>query len=353
MCPRGLVLSPPPRCAVVARAPLLVAPIGCDMSTGCCTGKRFPQARMGWALAVLQSSKCTFVVYGHRKAQMYSRDCQGSVRVRNMDAARVITSAIEIGVPLFNSGDAAACAAVYANAMVDLLDMTPAMLRPKLVDALELSSSSRDNTERAWILRRALDDLLAASAASSPARTTMLSSGAGSCPPPARGLDVAHMNWDVVDDRVMGGRSRSRMDIQPDGCAVFQGELVVAEGGFASVRANLPSRGFGMIGAKGLVLQCAGDGRVGYKMTLKTDTARDGVMYQASFSAPASPATFTLPFTSFRASFRGMPVPNAPPVRGDDVLVLGFMLSRVDAAGGYTDEPSGPFSLRIASVSSC
>ena len=145
-----------------------------------------------------------------------------------MDAARVITSAIEIGVPLFNSGDAAACAAVYANAMVDLLDITPATLRPKLVDALELSSSSRDNSERAWILRRALDDLLAASAASSPARTTMLSSGTGSCPPPARGLDVAHMNWDVVDDRVMGGRSRSRMDVQPDGCAVFQGEFVVA-----------------------------------------------------------------------------------------------------------------------------
>jgi hypothetical protein len=161
------------------------------------------------------------------------------------------------------------------------------------------------------------------------------------------------MKWDIVDDRVMGGRSRSRMEVQPDGSAIFQGEFVVAGGGFASVRANLASRGFGMIGAKGLVLQCAGDGRLGYKMTLKTDFARDGVMYQASFAAPASYATFTIPFTSFRASFRGMPVPDAPPLRGEDVLVLGFMLSRVDAAGDYTDEPSGPFRLCIACVSSC
>jgi len=271
-----------------------------------------------------------------------------------MDAARVIASAIEIGVPLFNSGDAAACAAVYANTIVDLIDLTPATLRPKLVAALERSSSSSDDSERAWILRHALDDVLAASAALSRARTAMPVSGAAATSSPlARGLDVARMRWDVVDDRVMGGRSLSRMDVQADGCAVFRGEFVVAGGGFASVRTNLPSRGFGMIGAKGLVLQCTGDGRVGYKMTLKTDSARDGVMYQAAFAAPASLATFTLPFTSFRASFRGMPVPNAPPLRGDDVVVLGFMLSRVDAAGNYTDEPSGPFSLRIASVSSC
>ena len=39
----------------------------------------------------------------------------------------------------------------------------------------------------------------------------------------------------------------------------------------------------GLRGASGLLLRCAGDGRTGYKMTIKTDGDMDGISYQLSF----------------------------------------------------------------------
>ena len=103
-----------------------------------------------------------------------------------------------------------------------------------------------------------------------------------------------------------------------------------------------------MAGASGLVLRCMGDGRAGYKISLKTDAAWDGVSYQASFVAPTSEGNVRIPFGAFRATFRGQPVPNAPPLRGEDVCVLGIMLSRFDAQSGLiTDEPAGSFSLQL------
>jgi NADH dehydrogenase [ubiquinone] 1 alpha subcomplex assembly factor 1 len=256
-----------------------------------------------------------------------------------MDASLIIATAISTGVPLFNAGDAAGCAAVYGNAIVDLLGNTPSDVRAMLSETLDRSSACSGDHDRAWLLRHALDGALAK------LRTIRTSAA------PAGKLDLSALSWVVVDDRVMGGRSQSRMVSQADGTMVFSGEFVVAGGGFASVRANLPTQGFRMSGSRGFVLNCEGDGRLGYKMILKTNTAFDGIMYQASFDAPPTPASFTIPFSSFRPTFRGQPVPNAPPLRGDDVSVIGFMLSRADAAGRLTDEPAGAFSLRITGMS--
>lgn len=264
-----------------------------------------------------------------------------------MDATTVITTAISAGVPLFNAGNAAACAAIYGNAIVDLLDVVPSNLHPTLSKTLDLSSACASDHDRAWMLRHALDDVL------SKLRTPVQlpkPSGATAC---AATVDLCKLAWGAVDDRVMGGRSTSRMVAQADGSVVFSGDFVVAGGGFASVRANLPYQGFAMAGTRGVQLEVNGDGRAGYKVLLKTNTAMDGIIYQASFDAPSSLATFTIPFSSFRPTFRGQLVPNAPALRGQDVSSIGFMLSRVDAGGRYTDEPSGKFSLRIAGMSSC
>ena len=261
-----------------------------------------------------------------------------------MDAFTVITTAVSAGVPLFNAGDAAACAAIYGNAIVDLLDVVPSDLQPTLSKTLDMSSACAGDHERAWMLRHALDDVL--SKLRKPAQVPFSATTSAA-------IDMCRLSWGAVDDRVMGGRSTSRMAAQADGSVVFSGDFVVAGGGFASVRANLPHQGFAFTGSRGVQLDVSGDGRAGYKVLLKTNTAMDGITYQASFDAPASLATFTIPFTSFRPTFRGQPVPNAPALRGQDVSSIGFMLSRVDAGGRYTDEPSGKFSLRIAGMSSC
>ena len=269
-----------------------------------------------------------------------------------MDAASVIASAIRAGVPMFNAGDAAGCAAVYSNAIVDLMGLVPASC-PALVDALERSSASASDQDRAWLLRHALDDVLATLRASRQSDACRVTDTCDAPASAAGALQLASLRWLVVDDRVMGGASQSRMTIESDGSAVFEGHLIVAGGGFASVRANLPMRGYGFSGAKGLALRCSGDGRQGYKVILKTDTAIDGIMYQASFEAPASSVLFTLPLTAFRATYRGRPVATAPALRGQDVCVIGFMLSRFDAAGAQIDERAGAFRLKVASVVGC
>ena len=50
---------------------------------------------------------------------------------------------------------------------------------------------------------------------------------------------------------------------------------------------------------------------------------------------------------SFRATFRGRPVPNAPALRGEDVVQLGVMLSRFDSQSGRVDDKVVPGGFRL------
>uniref|UniRef100_A0A7S2BSK7 NADH:ubiquinone oxidoreductase intermediate-associated protein 30 domain-containing protein n=1 Tax=Haptolina brevifila TaxID=156173 RepID=A0A7S2BSK7_9EUKA len=253
-----------------------------------------------------------------------------------MDAARLITTAISVGAPLFNNGDHAGCAAVYSSALAELTNLAPAAFQPRVLEGINAATASRNDNDRAWALRHALDDVLA----------RLRGGGSES----SSVLDISKLRWVPVDDRVMGGSSRSRMNLHRGGAA-FEGNLVVEGGGFASVRADLPSRGYGMAGATGLILRCTGDGRSGYKVSLRTDQ-REGVSYQAAFAAPSGVAVeVALPFAAFRASTRGRPVPDAAPLRGEDVCGLGIMLSRFDAQnGGVTGELAGPFRLEVHDI---
>jgi transforming growth factor-beta-induced protein len=77
--------------------------------------------------------------------------------------AAVIERAIEIGAPLFNDGNIEACAATYTIALesLDALGGTglPAADRDRLRRGLEEAARERDVRERAWVLRRTMDDL--------------------------------------------------------------------------------------------------------------------------------------------------------------------------------------------------
>ena len=83
-----------------------------------------------------------------------------------VEAATIIHDAIAAGVPLFNRGDHAACADVYAEATRRLNSLArlqlPAATREQLTKAADASSSRP--TDRAWALRRALDSCLEATA---------------------------------------------------------------------------------------------------------------------------------------------------------------------------------------------
>jgi uncharacterized surface protein with fasciclin (FAS1) repeats len=75
-------------------------------------------------------------------------------------AMRMIEGAIQRGAPLFNNGQAAACAAIYevaASAILMYEDDLPRDARVALTRAMRESSSMRSAEDRAWAMRRGLD----------------------------------------------------------------------------------------------------------------------------------------------------------------------------------------------------
>ena len=74
-----------------------------------------------------------------------------------------LRDAIERGVPLFNAGDAAGCAATYAQAVRELLARPGALGELHAADlraTLDASVAADDATAGAWVLRGAMDRLL-------------------------------------------------------------------------------------------------------------------------------------------------------------------------------------------------
>lgn len=146
--------------------------------------------------------------------------------------------------------------------------------------------------------------------------------------------------WQPVDDRVMGGVSRSRMRLDDAEFGVFEGHLSLAQGGgFASVRAVTSA--LAQPGLAGYWLQVRGDGRR-YKLNLRVDMRFDGISYQAAFQPPAGVWTAVrLPLAAFVPTFRGRPVPGAPPLDPAQVVQVGLMIA---------DAQAGPFALALRAL---
>jgi hypothetical protein len=154
--------------------------------------------------------------------------------------------------------------------------------------------------------------------------------------------DPAAVNaWSAIDDRVMGGVSRSRLRHDPAGHAVFEGEVSLQRnGGFASVRSSTGARG--KPGAEACAIEVRGAAKQ-FKLSLLTDDGFDGLNYQCSF-APGGPdwQTISLALTAFRANFRGRDVPGAPALDPARIRQVGLMISAKQA---------GPFALDIRRIS--
>ena len=146
--------------------------------------------------------------------------------------------------------------------------------------------------------------------------------------------------WRAIDDRVMGGISRSRLRHDLAGHAVFEGEVSLAQnGGFASVRSGPGERG--RAGATACLVEVRGDTKQ-FKLSLLTDDGFDSVNYQASFAPdPYHWQTISLPISSFRASFRGRDMPDVPALNPARIRQVGLMI-----AGRQT----GPFALDIRRI---
>lgn len=86
----------------------------------------------------------------------------GSPAEEGRGAAAMIESAIEKGVPIFNSGDHAGCARIYEATARELLALSDEQLAPLDRHQVEsaLAMEATDAGARAWNLRRAFDMVL-------------------------------------------------------------------------------------------------------------------------------------------------------------------------------------------------
>lgn len=115
------------------------------------------------------------------------------------------------------------------------------------------------------------------------------------------------LNWRIVDDRVMGGRSQGLFSTQESGIMRFEGMLSLENnGGFSSVRTDKLS--LDLSDKKGLALRVKGDGRK-YQLRLSTD-ARFRSYGEVSFKAEFETVKdewieIKVPFNSLVGSWRG------------------------------------------------
>jgi len=143
--------------------------------------------------------------------------------------------------------------------------------------------------------------------------------------------------WRIINDSIMGGRSRSRMAVTEDGTAVFSGTVSLENnGGFAHTRSMAGP--YDLSAYRGLAFRIRSDGKR-YELTLKLDRSFDGVIYQTGFATPADTWTeVRLPFDDFVPTYHGKHLTDHPALDPAKIRTIGFIIS---------DKQEGPFRLEV------
>ena len=152
------------------------------------------------------------------------------------------------------------------------------------------------------------------------------------------GHPINSVEWMVVNDSVMGGVSRSRVNINPEGYMTFKGNVSLDYGGgFASVRSSYENWRIGKF--DGFVIKVLGDGK-SYQFRCRMGSNFDGVAYRHYFQTNNENwQEIRLPFSKFIPTYRGRIILDAKPLDPNSIRNLGLMIS---------DKQSGNFNLKIA-----
>jgi hypothetical protein len=144
-------------------------------------------------------------------------------------------------------------------------------------------------------------------------------------------------NWQILNDGVMGGRSKGYVLIEA-GIMRFSGNTVTDGGGFTSVRTPVD---LNLEEFDGLELRVRGSGR-SFEIELGDGNRQWGrrISRRASFPTSSSWDTVRIPFGELRATFFGRPV-TAPSIDLSSLLSLGVYI---------VDGEDGPFWIEVESI---
>ena len=149
---------------------------------------------------------------------------------------------------------------------------------------------------------------------------------------------ISPVEWMVVNDNVMGGVSRSSINLSNEGYMIFDGNVSLDYGGgFASVRSSYKNWDIGMF--DGFVIKFWGDGKT-YQFRCRMGNNFDGVAYRHYFKTNSEKwQEIRLPFSKFVPTYRGRILSNLKPLDPNEIRNLGLMIS---------DKQQGNFDLKIA-----
>ncbi|MEF3083405.1 CIA30 family protein [Luteimonas sp. SMYT11W] len=153
------------------------------------------------------------------------------------------------------------------------------------------------------------------------------------------GLPVGAINahWTTLDDDVMGGHSRSRVEVRA-GVLHFSGATSLEDnGGFASIRAR---GAFDLHGVPAMRLRVRGDGRA-YQLRIATDARHRGsnVSWRGNFETRAGDwIEADVAFADMQPTYRGT-VLDGPTLDLSKVEEIGLLIG---------DGQAGDFALDVA-----
>ena len=145
--------------------------------------------------------------------------------------------------------------------------------------------------------------------------------------------DDIHQKWIVVNDNVMGGRSKGGFDFKNEKL-VFSGSTNTNGGGFSSIR-TIPID-FYFKDKTGLHIRYKGDGRT-YKLGVRMEGK--SVSYRTNFDSGNGWQEAKIPFDNMDVSWRGRPLSkDEHPLQKSKIRSIEFMIY---------DKQDGPFKLQL------
>jgi len=142
-------------------------------------------------------------------------------------------------------------------------------------------------------------------------------------------------NWNIVNDDVMGGVSKSYLSLNNENNLIFSGNVSLDNnGGFASSRMSLSTQSLN--GIKSFKIKFRGDGNI-YKLRLRQNNMR--ASYSSDFKSIKDKwVEVNIPVEDFIPTWRGYSYNNYPALDIEKINSLGIHIS---------DKQEGEFKLEI------